>query len=212
MVTLNHPAQNSSNWYQAMTSNWDTIETSLLDQNLVTAKGDLIVAPGPSAFSRIGVGSNNQALMADSTQAVGMRWASVHTTGLVAVSSVSATTADSTTSTTFVALNSMSLSVSVTSPQKVLVFFNANFQGSTGRFAILQLLRGTQVLHTVSVGGHYGTWNDVGTLMSMDQPGTGSVTYSVQWMIGGGAGTINQDLQPFSASGDRVLTAISLPA
>jgi len=211
MVTLNHPASNSPNWYQAVADNWDAIETRLLDQNLVSAKGDLIVAPSPSSFSRLGVGSDGQVLMADSTQTPGMRWATVHTAGQVAVSTVRGTTADSTSSTTFATLNSMSLTISVTSPQKVLLAFNAGFGGTSNLVAILQLLRGTTVLNTTCVGGYGGTWTGAGALFSLDQPGTGNFTYSVQWAVSIAGYTINQNLQPYAATGDRQLSGIVLP-
>jgi hypothetical protein len=41
----------------------------------VTTKGDLIVATGPGAVTRRGVGSNGQVLTADSTQTDGVKWA-----------------------------------------------------------------------------------------------------------------------------------------
>jgi hypothetical protein len=41
----------------------------------VTAKGDLIVATGAAAVTRLGVGTNGQVPTADSTQASGIRWA-----------------------------------------------------------------------------------------------------------------------------------------
>lgn len=39
-------------------------------------KGDLIVSAGGGSFDRLGVGANGQAIIADSTQALGMKWAS----------------------------------------------------------------------------------------------------------------------------------------
>jgi len=44
-------------------------------KSVVTTKGDLLAATGSAALSRLGVGSNNQVLTADSTQATGMKWA-----------------------------------------------------------------------------------------------------------------------------------------
>ncbi len=41
----------------------------------VTAKGDLLVASAASTIARLGVGSNGQKLVADSTQTVGIKWA-----------------------------------------------------------------------------------------------------------------------------------------
>lgn len=41
----------------------------------VTTKGDLIAATGSAAVARLGAGANGQTLVADSTQATGLRWA-----------------------------------------------------------------------------------------------------------------------------------------
>lgn len=41
----------------------------------VTTKGDLIAATGAGAVTRVGVGTNNYALVADSAQASGVKWA-----------------------------------------------------------------------------------------------------------------------------------------
>lgn len=41
-----------------------------------TTKGDIVAATASAATSRLGVGSNEQALVADSAQTVGMKWAS----------------------------------------------------------------------------------------------------------------------------------------
>lgn len=41
----------------------------------MTTKGDLIPATGSGTFSRLGVGTNNQVLTADSTTATGLKWA-----------------------------------------------------------------------------------------------------------------------------------------
>ena len=41
----------------------------------MTTKGDLVPATGSGTFARLGVGTNNQVLTADSTAATGMKWA-----------------------------------------------------------------------------------------------------------------------------------------
>lgn len=43
--------------------------------SLVDLKGDLIAATGPDAVARVAVGTDGQALIADSTQPAGVRWA-----------------------------------------------------------------------------------------------------------------------------------------
>ena len=48
---------------------------ALITQSIATAKGDLLAATGAGALERLGVGSNNQTLLADSAQATGLKWA-----------------------------------------------------------------------------------------------------------------------------------------
>lgn len=49
----------------------DTVQSTTF-----TTKGDILVATGNNAYTRVGIGSNNQVLMADSAQASGVKWAS----------------------------------------------------------------------------------------------------------------------------------------
>lgn len=48
----------------------------------MTTKGDLVPATGSGTFSRLGVGTNNQVLLADSTQTTGIKWAASATSTL----------------------------------------------------------------------------------------------------------------------------------
>jgi len=77
MATMNKPAANDSNWYQAITDNWTSIETNLIDKSIFAAKGDLLAATGASTPARLAVGSNGQILYADSTQSSGVKWGDV---------------------------------------------------------------------------------------------------------------------------------------
>ena len=52
-----------------------TTASAAIPKNTVTTKGDLLVATAGSTLSRLGVGSNNQVLTADSSQATGVKWA-----------------------------------------------------------------------------------------------------------------------------------------
>jgi hypothetical protein len=71
---MNKPAFHNGNWGQPVTDNWTAIE-NLIDKNTLTAKGDQLVATGPSAPGRFGAGSDGQLLTADNSQASGVKWA-----------------------------------------------------------------------------------------------------------------------------------------
>jgi len=51
--------------------------TNAVDQTLVNAKGDLIVATGDNVVTNLAVGTNGFVLTADSTQTAGMKWAAL---------------------------------------------------------------------------------------------------------------------------------------
>ena len=54
-----------------------TLKTQIdaqIPNSLLTTKGDLIAATGASTPARLGVGTNGQALIADSTTATGLKW------------------------------------------------------------------------------------------------------------------------------------------
>jgi hypothetical protein len=49
--------------------------TGKIDKSTVTTKGDLLAATGSAAITRLGVGTDNQILTADSSQTTGLKWA-----------------------------------------------------------------------------------------------------------------------------------------
>lgn len=57
--------------------------TNAVDQTLVNAKGDLIVATADNTVTNLTVGANNQILIADSTAASGVRWGDDYTVNAV---------------------------------------------------------------------------------------------------------------------------------
>lgn len=79
MATMNKPAANDPNWYQAVTDNWTSIEKNLVDKSIFTAKGDLIAATAPGTPTRVGVGANGRFVVADTSQASGIQWADLST-------------------------------------------------------------------------------------------------------------------------------------
>lgn len=62
----------------------------LVDQDVIAAKGDLIVGTGDDTVARLAVGTNGQVLTADSTTATGLKWASSGALVFLASSSPSA--------------------------------------------------------------------------------------------------------------------------
>ena len=65
-----------------MNTNFSDIESfvnsspGLVQDSLVDAKGDLLAASADNTITRLGVGSNTYVLIADSTEATGIKWAS----------------------------------------------------------------------------------------------------------------------------------------
>lgn len=62
----------------------------LVDQDVIAAKGDLIVGTGDDTVARLAVGTNGQVLTADSTTATGLKWAAGGALVFLASSSPSA--------------------------------------------------------------------------------------------------------------------------
>jgi hypothetical protein len=48
--------------------------SNAIDQTLVDAKGDILVGTGDNVITRVAVGTNGYALIADSTQTAGVKW------------------------------------------------------------------------------------------------------------------------------------------
>ena len=67
------------------TSGTVTITNSMA--TAIDAKGDLVAGTGADAFSRIAVGANDTVLMADSSTATGLKWASVPSGGMTLLAS-----------------------------------------------------------------------------------------------------------------------------
>lgn len=61
--------------YLDATSSVQTQLDAKLAKSTLTTKGDIYVATGSAAVSRVGVGTNNQVLTADSGQSAGVKWA-----------------------------------------------------------------------------------------------------------------------------------------
>jgi hypothetical protein len=124
----------------------------------MTTKGDLVPATGSAAFARLGVGSNNQVLTADSTAATGMKWATPSSSSLPA----------------FSAYGTSSQTPTVNVFTKIMmnaeVFDTAsNFDTTNYRFlpttAGYYQINGSLDMNTSSSGGHYFALYKNGSLL-----------------------------------------------
>lgn len=171
----------------------------LLDQDVIAAKGDLIVGTGDDTVAALSVGTNGHVLTADSSTATGLKWAAAAGGGKVLqVVSATTTTAATIGSQTFTDTN---LSASITpsaASSKVLVLVSQqaavgdNNLGASGAY---RLLRGATEIFAPygtnfneSIGGFIGgpTITSLGyqTILSiayLDSPNTtSSTTYKTQ--------------------------------
>ena len=117
-----------------------------IQPTLLTAKGDLISATAASTVARLAVGSNDQILVADSSTATGLKWATAAAGGkvlqVVTASTTTATTVAST-SYTDTTLTATITPTSATSTILVLVS-QYSFQGRVNQSinAAIRILRG----------------------------------------------------------------------
>jgi hypothetical protein len=104
----------------------DTTMGTMVAKTIIDAKGDLIAGSAADTALRLAVGTNGQTLVADSSTATGLKWATAAGGGKVlqVVQDVS-TTEESTTSTSYV---DSALSIAITpsaTTSKILVIVNA---------------------------------------------------------------------------------------
>lgn len=100
----------------------------ILDQDVIAAKGDLIVGTGDDTVSRLAVGTNNHVLTADSSTATGLKWAAA-ASSIPANGNGAVATEQNTTSTSYTDLATAGPSATVTTGTKALVLVKAIFTG-----------------------------------------------------------------------------------
>jgi hypothetical protein len=163
------------------------------DQTPLTTKGDLFTFSTVDA--RLGVGTNGQYLISDSTAGTGLAWATLPSSGKV-LQVVSTTKTDSftTTSTTFADITGLSVSITPSSASsKVMVFYNVTGSGDSGtNTAAVRLVRGSTAINigdaagirTPATNGLFeGEVTAIGNASTnfLDSPATtSSTTYKVQ--------------------------------
>jgi hypothetical protein len=76
---------------QAVDTQMKTNADLVIPKTIVDAKGDLIVATAADTVSRLAVGTNGQALIADSTAATGVKWDTPAAGGMTLISTTSLT-------------------------------------------------------------------------------------------------------------------------
>jgi hypothetical protein len=175
----------------------------------IDAKGDLIAGTAADTFSRLAVGTNGQTLVADSTAATGLKWATPSGGGKV-LQVVSATYATQTSSSSS-SYADTGLTATITptlATSKVLVLMTQNgvtkiTSDTYGRF---KLFRGaTEIAYVQSSVGETGSSavNGAGTvaISYLDSPATTSATtYKTQFASGANLAAIRvQDSSSLSS-------------
>lgn len=167
-----------------------------IPKSLVTTKGDIVAASASSTPARLGVGTNGQVLLADSTTATGLKWGSVSATPRIG-QVVTATTTSVTSATSgagWIDVSGLSVTITPTlSTSKILIVSSFGTIASSGSSSVyftgyVQLLKASTSLQNVFVGGYYPNGGGVNTaaytpysIQYVDSPATTSATtYKMQ--------------------------------
>lgn len=111
-----------------------TLKTQIdaqIPDSLLTTKGDLIAATGASTPARLGVGTNGQLLVADSTTATGLAWATAGSS-IPANAAATVATSQTTSSASYTDLATAGPAVTVTTGTKALVIVTTAFRDTGG--------------------------------------------------------------------------------
>lgn len=166
-----------------------------IPKSLVTTKGDIVAASASSTPARLGVGTNGQVLLADSTTATGLKWGSVSATPRIGqVVTATTTNITNTAGSGWIDVSGLSVTITPTlSTSKILIVSSFGTVGSSGSSSVyfsgyVQLLRSSTSLQSSFVGGYYPSGGGVNTaaytpysIQYVDSPATTSATtYKMQ--------------------------------
>jgi hypothetical protein len=182
-----------------------------IQETIVNAKGDLIVATAADAVSRLAVGTNTYVLTADSAEATGLKWAAPAAGGggkvLQVVSTTLSTTFSAGVSGSFVDITGLSVSITPSAASsKVLILYMVSLFNQTGtNLGFMNLVRNsTNLAQGTGEGSRTVATNGVDTLNSyaptaaisgnfLDAPATTSATtYKITMMGANGTMYVNR--------------------
>jgi hypothetical protein len=192
-----------------------------IPKSVVTTKGDIVTATASATPARLGVGSNDQVLIADSTTATGLKWGNASTTPRIGqVVQTTGSSSFTTSSSSYVDVTSITATITPTlSTSKILV--SVSFDGTyNGPWQIPNIAAaGFQIVRTstsIMESSPWTTWSTAGSngislrqrfcLMYLDSPATTSATtYKLQCKIDQNSASAGVTAYPWSIILQEVL-------
>jgi hypothetical protein len=170
----------------------------MLDQDVIEAKGDLIVGTADDTVSRLAVGTNGHVLTADSAESTGLKWAAASSGAVVQVKSTTKTDTFSANTVAWSDVTGLSVSITPTSASNkilVMVTTNVSSEDDVVTNTFVQLVRDSTAIFIGDTAGSRTRASFFGGSMPNDQENqtvsvalthldspatTSSVTYKVQ--------------------------------